>query len=136
MELTEKQINAIMRAVGQLTWHGKVIPYERNWQDKAATAGTNNHEFDKVDPRRIRVITHAACYNDVSACTFIYIQHWNGRELVEDEGGVAPAIGEIVRFAGMLVLPPNGYMAVSFEGCTSGDDLYAVVSGYDVLLEE
>lgn len=133
-ELTEEQIKEILKFIGQQTWGEDIQVYDESWRDMAATVGTNNHPMAQVEEGWLRVITHMAAYNDVSACDFIYLQHWNGRELVEDEGQVAPAIGEVVAFNGMLILGPGKYEAVSFEGCTSGDDLYFVAHGYSIYL--
>lgn len=133
-ELAEAEIKALVEAARQQTWGAKIFPYEERWQDKAASDGTNEHDFAKVDPRRTRVITHMAAYNDVSACTFIYLKHnVRGVDLV-DAGAVAPLIGEVVNLPSPITLGADDYMLVSFEGCTSGDDLYAVVNGYEIIL--
>lgn len=133
-EFTEEQIKKIVTAAEQGTFGGKVIPYEQEWYDKAASSGTNEHDFSRVDAGRIRVITHAALYNDTSACTFIYIKHRKGYTFPVDEGEVAPLTGEVVRFAGQIILGPEQHMRASFEGCTSGDDIYAIVNGYEIII--
>ena len=135
-ELTEQEIKAILTAVGQMTWHGKLVPYIDGWYNKVASGGTNNKDFEKVDPKRIRVITHVGAYNDVTSCTFIYIYHYNGTLYLPIAGQVAPLIGEVVAFNGIEILKPGDLVRVSFETCVSGDDLYAGVSGYEIMLED
>lgn len=135
-ELTEAEIKAILRAVGQLTWHGRLIPYMDGWYDKVAGSGTQTHDFEKVDPKRIRVITHVGAYNDVSSNTFTYIFHYNGILYLPMAGQVAPAIGEVVAFDGMEILKPGDLVRVSFETCVSGDDLYVGINGYEIILED
>ena len=133
-EFTEEQIQKIVKAVEQGTWHGKVFPYQEGWYNKVAAAGTNNKDFEKVDPKRIRVITHISAYNDVTSCPFIYLFHHNGQTYIPLAGTVAPLIGEVVAFNGQAILKPGDYIRVSFETCSSGDDIYAGVNGYEIML--
>jgi len=135
-ELTEDQIKALVTIARQLTWGDNILLYEHKWKDLAASAVTSNHDADKVGPGRIRVITHMAAYNDVTANPFIYLRHHDGAEYLVDEGQVAPAIGEVVRFSGFLILREGQREGVSFETCSSGDDIYFVSQGYEILLKE
>ena len=132
-ELTEKQIEAIIKAAETILGGARVQAYEEIWSDLAAGSGTNTKDFPRVDANRIRVITHIAALNSVSACTFIKLQHINGGQTAIDKVGPAPLIGETVNWDGFYIMGGGDYSQVQWLGCTSGDDLYCVVSGYDIL---
>jgi len=135
-KLTEKQINILLKAAKQLTWVGNLYPYEESWIDKAAADGTNTRTFGKVGPRRLRVITHVAALNAVTSCTFIKLCHRSSGRILIDKVGVAPLIGETVNWDGFRIMGEGGYDEVSFLSCSSGDDLYAMTSGYEIMLED
>lgn len=134
VELTEEQIKEIVLLGEQGIWHKKVFPYMEGWYNKVAATGTNTKDFEKVNPGRIRVITHISAYNDVTSNTYIYLFHYNGSLYLPLGGAVAPLIGEPVTFNGQAILKPGDFIRVSFETCVSGDDIYAGVNGYEILI--
>jgi len=132
-ELTEKQIEDITKAAETILGGSRVQAYEEIWSDLAASSGTNTKNFPRVDPDRIRVITHIAALNATTSPTFIKLCHINGGQTAIDKVGVAPLIGESVNWDGFYIMGGSDYSQVLWLGCTSGDDLYCVVSGYEIL---
>ena len=132
MELTEEQIKTLVRAA-EIGLAGKRVQvYEEIYYKDSASAGTNTKDFTRCDSGKIRVITHIAALNGTSSSTFIKLCHINGGQTGIDKVGVAPLIGETVNWDGFMILGEGNYSEVLWLGCTSGDDLYAVVSGYEI----
>lgn len=132
MELTEEQIKTLVRAAEIGLAGARVQVYEEIWSTTVATVGTNTKDFTRCDPDKIRVITHMAALNSVSACTFIKLRHVNGGQTATDKVGVAPLTGETINWDGFMILGESDYAKVQWLGCTDGDDLDAVVSGYEI----
>uniref|UniRef100_A0A6M3XS80 Uncharacterized protein n=1 Tax=viral metagenome TaxID=1070528 RepID=A0A6M3XS80_9ZZZZ len=133
MELTEKEKEALIRFVETVLGGARVQEYHEIYTDLAASTGTNTKDFTTVHPRRLRVITHVAAVNNISSCTFIILRHIDGGQTAIDKTGVAPLIGETVNWDGFMILGEGDYTEVEWQGCTSGDDIYAVVSGYEII---
>lgn len=133
MELTEKQIETLLKAAETVLGGARVQEYHEIFSDLAADAGTNTKDFSRVDSTRLRVITHIAALNSVTSCTFIKLCHIDGGQTGIDKVGVAPLTGETVNWDGFMILGEGDYSQVLWLGCSSGDDLYAVVSGYEII---
>lgn len=132
MEFTEKQIETLVRAAEKGLTGDRVQVYEEIWFDLTATTSTRTKDFTRCPTGKIRVITHMAALNSVTSCTFIKLCHINGGQTAIDKVGVAPLIGETVNWDGFIILGEGDYAEVQWLGCTSGDDTYAVVSGYEI----
>lgn len=133
-ELTEKQIEDIIKSAETRLGGARVQVYQEIWSNLVPTASTNTKNFSRVDSTRIRIVTHIAALNNTSSPTFIRLSHYDGGQLAHDKIGVAPLIGETVNWDGFMLLGGGDYTQIVWTGCTSGDDLYAVVSGYEILL--
>lgn len=132
MELTEEQIKAIVEAAKKVLTGDKVQVYEEIYEDTTGTVTSRTQDFTKVDSGKIRVITHIAAYDNTSSPTSIKFQHTNGGQTAIDKTGVAPLTGETVNWDGAFILTEGDKVSVLWAGITSGDDLYAVVSGYEI----
>jgi len=133
MELTEKEKEALIRFVETVLGGARVQEYHEIFTDLSANTGTNTKDSSTVDSRRLRMITHVAALNNVSGCTFIKLQHVDGGQVAIDKTGVAPLIGETINWDGLMILGEGDYTRVQWLGCSSGDDLYAIVSGYEII---
>lgn len=132
-EFTEDEIKTIVKAAEVGLAGARVQVYEEIFKDIIAESGTNTKNFSRVDYKRLRVITHIAALNSVSACTFIKLCHQSGGQLAIDKVVPAPLTGETVNWEGIYIMGGGDYSQVLWLGCTSGDDLYAVVSGYEII---
>lgn len=141
MELTEEQKQDLLEKIGNAL---KVIDLLGRFLDirtitpeeinLAATAGTNDLKFDRVQPGRIQVITDFAAFDDTSSPTRVRLGYYNGHREQWHQGVPAPLTSEAVRFSGQLVLFEGQYPIARFEGATSGDDLYAFINGFEILV--
>jgi len=130
--LTEQDIKTLVKAAEMGLGGSRMQVYEEVFFDNSASNGTNTKNFSRIEPGRIRVITHIAALNAVTSCTYIKSCHYEGGRLAIDKVGVAPLIGETVNWDGMMILGEGDYSQVSWLNCSSGDDLYAVISGYEI----
>lgn len=132
MELTKEQIETLVKAAEMGLGGSRFQVYEEIFLDRSASSTTNTKTFRRVETGRLRVITHMAAVNDTSSPTFINLCHYSGGQKAIDKAEPAPAIGETVNWDGFIILGEGDYAQIEFEGCTSGDDLYAVVSGFEI----
>lgn len=132
-EFTEEEIKTLVKAAEIGLAGARVQVYEEIFKDIVANDGTNTKDFSRVDSRRLRVITHIAALNSVSSCTFIKLCHQSGGQLAIDKVAPAPLTGETVNWDGVYIMGGGDYSQVLWLGCTGGDDLYAVVSGYEII---
>lgn len=123
MSMQEKAAELIIRALDE----SMRIEDQTNL---VATALTNDLVFGQIDPGRIMVITHLSGYNDTNACTRIRVGYFNNLRFCWVRTVPAPLVTETVEFNGRIYLREGMYPAVRFEGCTAGDDLYAILNGY------
>lgn len=132
-EFTEEEIKILVKAAEIGLAGARMQVYEEIFKDIIAGNGTNTKNFSRVDSKRLRVITHIAALNSVSACTFIKMCHQSGGQLAIDKVAAAPLTGETVNWDGAYIMGGGDYSQVLWLGCTSGDDLYAMVSGYEII---
>jgi len=132
MEFTKEQIKTLVRAAEIGLAGERVQVYEEIFSDLVGGAGTNTKDFTRCESGKIRVITHMAALNAVTSCTFIKLCHQNGGQTGIDKVSAAPIIGETVNWDGFMILGEGDYASVLWLGCSNGDDLYAVVSGYEI----
>lgn len=132
-ELTEKQIEHIVRAAETILGGARVQEYHEIMQAAPASGATHTENFSRVDSRRLRVITHIAALNATRASTFIRICHINGGQIAIDKVGIAPLTGETVNWDGFLILGEGDNTRILWLGCTQNDVLWAIVSGYEIL---
>jgi len=115
-ELIVKSLDESMRADDEL--------------NLVADSGTNDLQFEQVKPGRELVLHHLSGYNDTSSPTKLRVGYWNGHRLCWLVTQPAPLVSETVGINANLHLREGMYAIVRFEGCTSGDDLYASLNGY------
>ena len=131
-EFTQSEIETLVKAAEMGLGGSRMQVYEEIFFDNSAGSGTNTKNFSRVEPGRIRVITHFAALNAVTSNTFIKFCHYSGGQLAIDKVGVAPLVGETVNWDGMFILGEGDYAQALWLSCSSGDDLYAVISGYEI----
>lgn len=130
MELTQEQLEMIVKVAGALeTSLRKYLRYEEEIE-LIADAGDNTREWDRVKGNRILVITHMSAYDVNSACTYIRLGYWNRSRYVWSRIVPAPLVLETVEFNGELYLQEGMWPVVQWNGATANDDLYALVQGY------
>ena len=134
VELTKEQIDAILKSLEMSLGGYRVIPYEEIYRNLAAASGTNTKDFTVVEPKRIRVITHIAALNATRSNTFIKLCHVSHGATAIDKVGVAPLTGETVNWDGFYILGGGDYAQVLWLVCSSGDDIYATIAGFEILL--
>jgi len=132
MELTEKQIEAIVGAAEKVLTGDKVQVYEEIYKDVDGAVTSRTKNFEDCPAGKVRVITHVAALDNTSSPTSIKFQHTNGGQTSIDKTGIAPLTGETVNWDGAFILTEGDNVSVLWAGVTSGDDLYAVVSGYEI----
>ncbi len=132
-ELTEKQIEDIIRAAETILGGARVQEYHEIAQAIVSGGASPTKDFSRVDSRRLRVVTHIAALNATTASTFIRLAHINGGQTSIDKVGVAPLIGETVNWDGFMILGEGDYTRILWLGCGATDALWAVVSGYEIL---
>ena len=132
MELTEEEIKVIVEAAKKGLTGDDVQIYEEIYKDTSGAVTTRIKDFTKCPIGKIRVITHIAALDATSSPTYIKLCHQNGGELAIDKVGVAPPTGETVNWDGFFIIGELDYAEVIWLGITSGDDLYAVISGYEI----
>ncbi len=132
-ELTEKQIEDIVRAAETILGGARVQEYHEILQAKVAGEASPTWDCSRVDSRRLRVITHIAALNATTSSTFIRLAHINGGQTAIDKVGVAPLIGESVNWDGFMILGEGDFIRIYWLGCGTTDALWAVVSGYEIL---
>lgn len=133
MELTEKQIKTIVEAAKKVLTGENVLFYEEMYKDVNGAVTSRTKDFTDCPAGRIRVITHIAALDNTSSPTSIKFQHTNGGQTGIDKTGIAPLIAETVNWDGFYILTEGDKVSVLWAGITSGDDLYAVVSGYEII---
>lgn len=133
MELTEKQIEAIVGAAKKVLTGENILLYEEIYKDVDGAVTSRTKDFTDCPSGRIRVITHIAALDNTSSPTSIKFQHTNGGQTAIDKTGIAPLTGETLNWGGFYILTEGDKVSVLWAGVTSGDDLYAVVSGYEII---
>jgi len=132
MELTEEQIKAIVLAAKKVLTGENIQVYEEIYKDTEGAVTSRTKDFTKCPAGKIRVITHIAALDVTSAPSHIKLCHQNGGELAIDKVAIAPLTGETCNWDGFYILGEGDYAEVVWLGVTSGDDLYAVISGYEI----
>lgn len=126
-----EEISRIIDLWGRLL---EMRPLSTTELNLSAGAGTNDLEFDRVKPGRVFIVYDFAAWDDTSSPTRIRLGFYNGRRNQWHRNQPAPIISESVYLSGPLILWEGMYMVARIEGATSGDDLYATVNGYEILL--
>ena len=132
-ELTEKQIEILVKAAETVLGGARVQVYNEIVHSEAASASTHTRDFSLVRPGHLRVITHVAALNASRSSTFIRICHIEGGKTAIDKVGIAPLTGETVNWDSFRILGESDYTRILWLGCTIGDTLWAVVSGYEII---
>lgn len=130
MELTKEQIDIILAACKAIQTPTEDRPEYSDYINLAGATGTNTKNFDRVKPGRLLAITHMSIYDDTSSPTKVRLGYFAQGRNNWVKSGIAPLISETIEFTGLLLLYEGMYPVVRWEGVTSGDDLYAHVSGY------
>lgn len=129
-ELNEEQINKVVQAAELISRCLDGIMRIDEEINLAASSGTNNLKFDQVESGRELVLRHLSGYNDTSSPTKLRVGYWNGHGYNWLTTQPAPLVSETVGISASVHLREGMYPIVRFEGCTSGDDLYAALNGY------
>ena len=123
MDIKDRAAELIVRSLDESMRADDVI-------NLVATDGTNDLKFEQVKPGRELVLHHLSGYNDTSSPTKLRVGYWNGHSYNWLATQPAPLISETVGISAGLHLREGMFALVRFEGCTSGDDLYAALNGY------
>jgi hypothetical protein len=114
--------------------------YNGQWLERQyntnCIAGTNNLDFTEVPEGEVWVLKRIVVTNINTNCSRIRIYTLSGGTVYTLEERTAPT--KDVRYGATLeaVLVEGDQLEVGFEGCAAGDDIYAWVNGYKMVIAQ
>jgi len=85
-------------------------------------------ETDRVDPGRIRVITHLSVENKTSSYTKFRLSVWDGAVDFEIDEAIYPSAGELLVHSKDIILGEGDILRATLTGTSTGDliELHAI----------
>jgi len=129
-EFTEQEKQDLLKAAREV---GRALDESMRADDEKnleGGSGSNDLEFERVKAGRVLVIENLSGYNNTSGSTRIRIGYKQLDSYTWKKVLPAPLATETAELLGPLRLREGMMPVVRFEGCQSGDDLYATLNGY------
>ena len=110
--------------------------FDRLYRERKTAAGVTGSSViiatDRVDPGRIRVITHLSVENKTSAFLKCRISVWNGAVDFAIDEAIYPAAGELLVHPKDILLGEGDILRATLTGTVTGDKIELHAIGWEM----
>lgn len=113
-----------------------VNDFDQLYRERKTYAGVTGEEVTirsrRVDPGRIRIITHASIEDKTNAYTNCRLSVWNGATNFNIDEAIHPAEDELIIHKQDIVLGEGDELRAVLTGTTTGDQIEAHLIGWEM----